>query len=67
LKYISFPGLVELKLAAGRARDESDIVELVRANPGQIDALRQHLSGIHPDYVRQFDHLVQRAREQDAD
>ena len=29
LTYVDFPGLVELKLAAGRARDESDVVELL--------------------------------------
>jgi hypothetical protein len=41
LRYADLPGLVELKLAAGRARDESDIVELIRANPDQIDVIRQ--------------------------
>jgi hypothetical protein len=64
LTYMKLTSLIELKLAAGRARDESDVVELVRANPGLIDSLRQHLSGVHPDYVRNFDHQVERAREQ---
>ncbi len=30
---MSLPSLIELKLAAGRARDESDVVELVLTNP----------------------------------
>jgi hypothetical protein len=64
LRYLTLPALIHLKLAAGRARDESDVVELVRANPGAIDAIRQHLSSIHPDYVAAFDRLVDRAREQ---
>ena len=33
LRYMELPWLIVLKLAAGRARDESDVVELLRANP----------------------------------
>lgn len=64
LTYIHLAGLVELKLAAGRARDESDVVELLRANPGQAEAVRRHLAGVHGQYVARFDALVERAREQ---
>jgi hypothetical protein len=64
LHYIRLPALMELKLAAGRARDEADVVELLRANPGEVDTIRQHLATVHADYVKAFDHLVQRAREQ---
>ena len=67
LRYINLPSLIELKLAAGRARDESDVVELVRFNPEQVDAIRRHLSTVHADYVRAFDQLVERAREQGDD
>jgi hypothetical protein len=67
LRYINLPSLIELKLAAGRARDESDVVELVRVNPKQIDAIRKHLTTVHADYVRAFDQLVKRAREQGDD
>jgi hypothetical protein len=64
LRYITLPGLIELKLAAGRARDEADVVELLRANADQADSVRQHLAGIHADYVSAFDKLLSRAREQ---
>jgi hypothetical protein len=64
LKYIDLPGLVELKLAAGRARDESDVVELVLANPDRVNAVRRHLETIHARYVQRFDELVARARDQ---
>jgi hypothetical protein len=64
LKYIHLVGLIELKLAAGRARDESDVVELVRANPGQIDAIRQHLRGVHDRYQAHFEDLITRAQEE---
>jgi len=64
LKYIHLAGLVELKLAAGRARDDADVVELARANPGQIESLRQHLADVHEDYLARFNELVARAREQ---
>lgn len=64
LRYITLPGLIELKLAAGRARDESDVVELIRANPDGVEHVRRHLAQAHPDYLAHFDRLVQRAREQ---
>jgi hypothetical protein len=64
LRYIDLPSLIDLKIAAGRARDESDVVELVRAYAEQVEALRQHLAGVHPAYVTAFDRLVERAREQ---
>jgi hypothetical protein len=64
LRYVTLNSLIELKIAAGRARDESDVVELVRANADSVDAIRQHLATVHPDYVQAFDRLVQRAREQ---
>src|SRR4051812_26098860 len=37
LRYITLSALVELKLAAGRAKDESDVVELIRANADQAE------------------------------
>jgi hypothetical protein len=64
LRYISLPGLIELTLAAGRARDESDVVELIRTNPDRIDVIRQHLATVHPQYVAQFDTLLVKASEQ---
>ena len=64
LRYITLPALIQLKLAAGRARDESDVIELVRANADQVDAVRQHLQSVHPEYAKAFDRLVHRAREQ---
>ena len=41
-------------------RDEGDVVELVRANPRQIEAVRRHLATAHADYVAAFDRLVER-------
>ncbi len=64
LRYIALPGLIELKLAAGRGRDESDVIELLRANPDQVLVVRQHLASVHSDYVTEFDRLRQRAREE---
>jgi hypothetical protein len=64
LAYISLPGLIELKLATGRARDDSDVVELVLANPGQLDAIRRHLAEVHDQYLLRFNDLAARALEQ---
>lgn len=65
LCYISLQALVELKLAAGRARDDADVVELIRTNGDQLDAIRNHLAGVHDDYVEAFDRLVKRAADED--
>ncbi len=58
LKYISLPSLIELKLAAGRLRDEADVVELVRENRDRLDELRQHLATVHPQYASRFEELL---------
>jgi hypothetical protein len=64
LTYIDLPGLIELKLAAGRARDESDVVELIRANMDQVEILRHYLSGVHDTYLARFNDLLVRAQDQ---
>jgi hypothetical protein len=65
LVYITLPALIELKLAAGRIGDEHDVVELIRANPDDVTAVRAHLATIHADYVAAFDALARRASERD--
>jgi len=58
LKYISLPSLVELKLAAGRLRDEADVVELARENRDRVDELRRHLQAVHPQYASRFQEIL---------
>lgn len=65
LCYINLPSLIELKLAAGRPRDEGDVAELIRTNLDKIDIIRSHLATVHADYVQAFDRLVERARNQE--
>ena len=65
LRYARLASLMELKLAAGRARDDADIVELIRVNPDQVEVVRQHLGKVHADYAEKFDQLVRRANEQE--
>lgn len=67
LNYINLAGLVELKLAAARTRDDSDVVELIRANPDQVESLRQHLLNVHPQYAARFDELFAEASEMGDD
>jgi hypothetical protein len=64
LRYARLPALIELKLAAGRAQDEADVIRLVQANPDQLAAVREHLAHVHADYVAAFDRLTERAREE---
>jgi hypothetical protein len=67
LRYITLPALIELKLAAGRPRDEGDVAERIRANPERIEEIRNQLASVHADYVRAFDNLAERAREQESE
>jgi len=64
LRYISKPGLFQLKLAAGRSRDETDAIELIRTNMDSVDLIRKHLQSIHADYAATFERLLERAIEQ---
>jgi hypothetical protein len=58
LRYASLAALVELKLAAGRLRDEADVLELARENRDQVQDLRKHLQAVHPQYAQRFDELL---------
>jgi hypothetical protein len=62
LRYIDLPNLIELKLAAGRVKDEADVIELIRANLDRIEELRKHLAA-HADYAAKFETLVLRAQQ----
>ena len=66
LRYVALSPLVELKLAAGRGRDEADVIELLRVNQDQTESIRHHLESVHPDYVGKFDQLLARAREENG-
>jgi len=59
LKYMSLPSLIELKLAAGRLRDDADVLELARENRERIDELRRQLAAVHPQYARRFEELLE--------
>jgi hypothetical protein len=58
LKYAALTHLIELKLAAGRLRDDADVLELLRENRIQTAELRAHLAAVHPQYVARFDELL---------
>lgn len=66
LRYIDFASLVELKIAAGRAKDEVDVIELIKANPEVIPRVREHVKAIHADLVARFEQLAGRAEEERA-
>ena len=63
LKYIALPSLIELKLAAGRLRDEADVVELARENRNSLDEVRRHLEAVHQQYASRFEELVKQVDE----
>ncbi len=66
LRYISLNSLIELKLAAGRLRDEADVVELLRENRDRIAEIREHLQGVHPQYATRFEQLLAQLDESAA-
>jgi hypothetical protein len=59
LRYMTLPSLIELKLAAGRLRDEADVIELARENQGPLTELREHLATVHLQYAKRFYELLQ--------
>jgi hypothetical protein len=63
LKYISYLSLIELKLAAGRLRDEADVVELTRENLHRVDEVRRHLATVHSQYAARFEELLAQLEE----
>jgi hypothetical protein len=58
LRYSSLLSLIELKLAAGRLRDEADVLELARENRDKFDDIRRHLAAAHPQYLTRFEELL---------
>jgi hypothetical protein len=67
LKYITLPALIELKLAAGRLRDEADVMELARENQHRIDEIRNHLASVHPRYADRFEGILQQLDDTPAE
>jgi hypothetical protein len=65
LEYLSLSALIELKLAAGRSRDEADVVELIRSNPAKETEILEHLASIHPEYAARFQALASKARDEE--
>lgn len=64
LRYISLFGLIELKLGAGRAKDIADLIELIKAHAGQLEAIHQRLQGVHSTYGEQFLSLIEQSKEE---
>jgi Aminoglycoside-2''-adenylyltransferase len=65
LHYIALQSLIEMKLAAGRLRDDADVLELVRENRDSIDSIRRHLATVHVQYARRFEEILAQLDEDD--
>jgi hypothetical protein len=63
LHYVELDSLIELKLAAGRLRDEADVLELVRENRERLDEIKRHLKAVHEQYAQRFDTLCGRLND----
>ena len=67
LEYVPIAGLFELKIGASRAKDISDLIELIKVNQPALEEVRKQLELVHQSYPAVFDDLVKQAsNEQDA-
>ncbi len=64
LHYVSLCALIEMKLAAGRAKDVADIIELIRANRISLKLIVDHLGSVHSDYAVAFEQLIRRSEDE---
>jgi hypothetical protein len=65
LGVVCLPVLMELKLAAGRAKDFGHLVELLKRVPlEEISRCQGYIQGVHPDYAQELDRLVHQAEEE---
>jgi len=67
LRYMTLPALMVLKLAAGREKDQFDVVELLRTNEKHVDSLRTHVALVHERYGDDFDRLARSAAATNAE
>jgi hypothetical protein len=65
LRYTDLLSLIELKLAAGRLRDEADVFELARANRDRLEDIHRHLAGVSEQYAQRFDALLKQLDDAD--
>jgi len=58
--------LIALKVMSGRARDDADVVELLKRHPSRVPSLRRAASGRlrTEEARRRLDHLIARAKEE---
>ncbi|MGE5192568.1 MAG: hypothetical protein ACM3U2_08705 [Deltaproteobacteria bacterium] len=65
LGYSDLPGWIELKLSAGRAKDRTHIVEVLKSlAPEKISEIRRHVSRVHSRYRKLLDQLIEEAKEE---
>ncbi len=65
LEFVDLPCLMELKLSSHRARDVSDVVELIKlVKSGEIQACGNYLKEVHFQYHQEFVRLCEKAEEE---
>lgn len=62
LGYASLPSWMELKISAGRRKDQAHVVEVLKvSDAATIATIRSHLLTVQQDYVQIFDTLASEA------
>lgn len=64
-EYASLEGWVETKLSSARSQDRADVIQVLkRLDSEAVTKTRDHLAGVHLDYLRFFDELQRAAEEE---
>jgi hypothetical protein len=66
LQFVTLEKWVHLKLASARAQDYADIVEVLKKNPAEIQAIEDYLLGASLRYAQKFAELVETAEWEKA-
>jgi hypothetical protein len=63
--YAEIAGWIETKLGWYRMQDQADVVEVIKVTtPATLRRIREYLGKVHAFYLRQFDNLLDIAKEE---
>lgn len=63
--FAGIAGWMETKLGSYRAQDQADVVQVIKVTTAAtLRKIRKHLGQVHPIYLRQFDELLAKAKEE---
>jgi hypothetical protein len=65
LQYARLESWVELKISSDRQKDRAHVVEVLKkTEQPMIQTIRDHLAGVHAQYLSQFEQLLKQSQEE---